>query len=209
MRSRNLAVFSIVFLLSTPIFVSAATECTDRNVFGAKIDGRCVYFSKGDGPNICTADKPGGYGVSTFSCPEEFLRKYEEKVAAEQEKIDAEQKEKEQQEEEELNEKIREAVEEQLKEQEKVRNDEVVSTQIPAVVIPVIAPKPISPQVPVEIINKTTPTPNSDIPAENLENNAIAEFVATEAVQNNEIKTSLWTHITGFLSRLNPFGWFK
>lgn len=201
-----------LFALSTPSFASAATECNAGNVFSAYVDGRCVYFSKGDGPDVCNAKNPSGYGYLTFSCPEEFLRKYNEKITVDQAKIDAARKEAERIADEELDKKIQDAIAEHDKQQTKASNDQSVPVQT-VIVEPTVNPQPTASKTAVEVKTNPAPASNTVKPASTASEDSLDASVTPAPVPVDVIpaekKTSLWEHFSGFFSRLNPFSWFK
>lgn len=203
--------------LSTPISTSAATECSVGNMSGIKVNGQCVYFTKGDDPYSkygCSANNPSGYGVSQFPCPEELLKAYEKNAASEQEKINTEQKENEQRSEEELDKKIREAVEEYAKEQEKIGDNQTPSTQVPATAQTTAVPQQTKSVSPIESATAapSVPIPETSALEGGLENSGILTSTSVPAVSNFQDETKpvpLWVRVSSFLSRLNPFSWFK
>ncbi len=209
--------------LSAPLSTKAATECAVGNMSGLKVNGQCVYFTKGDDAYSaygCSANNPNGYGVSQFPCPQELIKMWEDKKAAEQKAILDKHEEAKRLADEELDKKIQQAVEEKLKQQEKIRqeearNDQVVPTQAPVIttpiVVPTVSPQPTSPSVPVKVITKTllVPTPAKDVSEENIENPIVSESAPVDVVPSSEKKPSVWANLSGFFSRLNPFSWFK
>ncbi|MFZ2907746.1 MAG: hypothetical protein WA014_01185 [Minisyncoccia bacterium] len=213
-RLKSLVVLAVVFALGLPFIVNAATECSVGNTSGLKVNGQCVFFSKGEDMYSeygCSAQNPSGYGVSMFPCPKELLTAYDEKISAEQAKIDAEKKEAERLADEQLNKKIQDAVAEQIKQNEKKDPVQTVPAQASAILEPTKNSQPTTTSIPIEIKAKPT-IPVESISKDSSNGSGFSASTSVDTVPNNQKEiapVSLWSRFSVFVSRLNPFSWFK